>query len=146
MVVGGSKINRAGSLLAHSSKIPGPGSNTHFLSIQKFLGASPTNHSSHSNYTQTVAAQFHVHSFTLKRVSLYPVAVLQYTSPQARGKGYVPMRLPFNFQPTAISVFQLHFYALVTQRPSSFGECEKTSVSFALICNSPSNPSQQDDR
>ena len=35
MVVGGSKINRAGSLLAHSSKIPGPGSNTPFLSIQK---------------------------------------------------------------------------------------------------------------
>ena len=32
------------------------------------------------------------------------------------------------------------FMPLVTRWPSSFGECEKTSVSFALICNSPRQP------
>ena len=105
------KINRAGSLLAQSCKYRVLVQNTHFLSVQKILGASPTNHSTHSNYTQTVAAQFHVHSFTQKRESLYPVAVLQYTSPQDSGKGYGSMQLPVNFQPTTISVFQLHFYA-----------------------------------
>ena len=139
MVVGGSKLNRAGSLLAHSSKIPGPGSNTHF-SIQNFLERVRRITPHILIVYKRLQQSFHVHSFTQKRESLYPVAVLQYTSPQASGKGYVSLRLPVNIQPTIISVFQLHFHALVTQRPSSFGECEKTSVSFALICNSQWQP------
>ena len=79
-------------------------------------------------------------SFTQKRASLYPVSgfVIRLPRPVVR------KRFCSTSQSNPSLCFSLPVISstpLVTRRPFSLGTCEKTSVSFGLICNSPRHPS-----
>jgi len=141
ILVGGSKINGAGSLLAQSCKYWVLVQNTHFLSVQKILGASPTN---------LITAHILIIPKRLQHSFMYILsprsrkACIQLLSfsirlPRPAVRDMVLCSFQSTFSQLQSQLSNFTFMPLVTRRPS-FGECEKTSVSFALICNSPRQP------
>ena len=138
--MGGSKINRAGSLLAQSCKYRVLVQNTHFYLFKKFL-----------ERVRQITAHILIIPKRLQHSFMYILsprsgkACIQLLSfsirlprPAVRDMFLCSFQSTFNQLQSQFSNFT--FMPPVTQRPSSFGECEKTSVSFALICNSPRQP------